>query len=763
MKATQQSVAQRGARTHPTSSRLYRAQRNRSKKKVAPGRRAPSTLSYTDTDGDKVRITASAGDLTGHATIVGGQLLFLDLSDPMFNGANITFTVTRTGNGDGLAAVGRINGGSNNFGTIVVRGDLGAITTGSGSATVPAIQSLRVGSMGIYGLATQGNVGDLASSLNGALGALNVAGDVKEAIIFAASTIGPVTIGGSLSGGVANQSGSITARDGLGVVTIGGSIRGGGGVTSGAVACTQDIARVTVGGSLVGGAGASSGTIFSAQGATGPVKIGGDIVGGTAPFTGRVFGRTKLASVTVGGSLVGGSASDSGRIYSDGNIGPVSIGHDVIGGSSHRCGFIESGGKMGAINIGGSLVGGSGGASGSISSHDDIGPVTIGHDILGAGDEFARIIGGKLAAVTVGGSLIGGSGYSSAVIVGAGTGAIRIGGNVLGGAGAPSAYIQCGTIASITIGGSLLAGSGNNSARIVTDGDMGAVTIGGDVQGKASFSGSIECRGKLAAVTIGGSLGGGSGRNSGWIFSQNDMGVVKIGHDFVGGSVNAGDPVLDRSGFIESLAGRIASVTIGGDVRAGTDNSTNVTGLLRNAAISAGNNIGSIVIEGSVAGSVGTNITRVTFTARGQASPTATADVAIGKLTIAERAERMSVLAGYASNILPLNGNAQIGPISTGGDLVASHLIAGVRVVSGFGDVFGGPDDFIIGNLPNSIARIASIVIGGVVLGSPASAGRFGIELHTIGSLTINGFAVPIVTPLSLSPLTGDDVTVREV
>ena len=375
----------------------------------------------------------------------------------------------------------------------------------------------------------------------------------------------------------------------------------------------------------------------------------------------------------------------------------------------------------------------------------------------------ARIIGGKLAAVTVGGSLIGGSGYSSAVIVGAGTGAIRIGGNVLGGAGAPSAYIQCGTIASITIGGSLLAGSGNNSARIVTDGDMGAVTIGGDVQGKAIFSGSIECRGKLAAVTIGGSLGGGSGRNSGWIFSQNDMGVVKIGHDFVGGSVNAGDPVLDRSGFIESTAGRIASVTIGGDVRAGTDNSTNVTGLLRNAAISAGNNIGSIVIEGSVAGSVGRNITRVTFTARGQASPTATADVAVGKLTIAERAERMSVLAGYASNILPLNGNAQIGPISIGGDLVASHLIAGVRVVSGFGDVFGGPDDFIIGNLPNSIARIASIVIGGVVLGSPASAGRFGIESHTIGSLTINGFAVPIVTPLSLSPLTGDDVTVREV
>jgi hypothetical protein len=119
--------------------------------------------------------------------------------------------------------------------------------------------------------------------------------------------------------------------------------------------------------------------------------------------------------------------------------------------------------------------------------------------------------------------------------------------------------------------------------------------------------------------------------------------------------------------------------------------------------------------------------------------------------------------AGYASNILPLNGNGQIGPISTGGGLAASHLIAGVQAAGGFGDVCGHPADFIIGHLPNSIARIGSIAVGGVVMGSPASAGRFGIEAHTIGSLTINGFAVPIVRRLSLLPLTGDDVTVRKV
>src|SRR3989442_10679325 len=91
--------------------------------RIAPA----SVLPYTDIDGDKVTITSSAGDLTGHATIVGGQLRLLDLSDPSFNHANITFSVVKAGAGDGLAAVGRINGGSNDLGVVVVKGDLGDI------------------------------------------------------------------------------------------------------------------------------------------------------------------------------------------------------------------------------------------------------------------------------------------------------------------------------------------------------------------------------------------------------------------------------------------------------------------------------------------------------------------------------------------------------------------------------------------------------------------------------------------------------------
>jgi hypothetical protein len=767
VKTTPQSVAKRSV-ARPVSSKV-----NPAKKTTSPSAVAPSELTYTDIDGDKVKITASAGDLTGHATIVGGQLRLLDLSDPTFNGASITFTVTKAGNGDGLAAVGRINGGANRFGTIAVRGDLGAITAVSNSAAMPAIQTLRVHSMGVYGLATQGGAGDLRSSLNGSLGALNVVGDVKEAIIFVDGTIGPVTIGGSLIGGaLAHQSGSITARNGLGLVRIGGSIIGGSGIASGAVLCTQDIAGVTVGGSLIGGPGFTSGMIFSAEGTTGPVKITGDIVGGTGPFSGRVFGQTKLVSVTVGGSLIGGSLNDSGLIHSAGNIGPIDIGHDVKGGSSLRSGFIDSIGNMGAINIGGSLIGGSGDGSGNIFSLGNTGVVKIKHDLQGgAGFQSGQIFSGaKLSGITIGGSLIGAAGGSSGSITAGIMGAVKVGGNALGGTGAGSAEIVSSRLASITIGGSLVGSSGANSARIATQsggGDMGPVTIGGDVLGDAIFSGLIEClNGKLTAVTIGGSLRGGTARNSGMIFSQSDMGAVKIGHDLVGGSESGSGPSLDRSGFIETRAGRIASVTIGGSVRAGT--AADVFPLLRNASIGAGdeltgNDIGSIVIGGSVAGSVSESgtITRVTFTARGQATPTATKDVAIGKLTIGGRAEWMNVLAGYASNTNPINGNAQIGPISIGGDLVASNLVAGVRDINH--DGFGNADDVIIGNLSNSIARIASVVIGGIVIGTSAGGDHFGIESHTIGSLKINGFVVPIVSPLSLSPHTGDDVTVREV
>ena len=60
----------------------------------------------------------------------------------------------------GLAAVGHINGGTNDFGSVTVKGDLGDIDCGSNTPGTPAIRALSVRSMGRYGLATLGGAGD---------------------------------------------------------------------------------------------------------------------------------------------------------------------------------------------------------------------------------------------------------------------------------------------------------------------------------------------------------------------------------------------------------------------------------------------------------------------------------------------------------------------------------------------------------------------------------------------------------------------------
>src|SRR5438067_1842107 len=103
-----------------------------------------SLLAYTDIDGDKVTVTASAGNLAGHATIVGGQLQLLDLSDPSFNGASLTVSVVKAGAGDGRAAVGRINAGTNNLGAVSIKGDLAVIDAGNDTPGTPAVKSLSV-------------------------------------------------------------------------------------------------------------------------------------------------------------------------------------------------------------------------------------------------------------------------------------------------------------------------------------------------------------------------------------------------------------------------------------------------------------------------------------------------------------------------------------------------------------------------------------------------------------------------------------------
>ena len=468
---------------------------------------------------------------------------------------------------------------------------------------------------------------------------------------------------------------------------------------------------------------AAGGSLVSnLNGALGKLVVKGDVTGASVNVNDGADGT--IGSVTIGGSLIGGLNVSSGQILSSGDMGLVKIGHDIQGGTGFIAGLITSNGRLAGVTVGGSLIGGSNTNCGQIVSIGDMGPIKIGHDIQGGTGTNAGLIqsSGKLAGVTVGGSLIGGS------------------------------------------------GSGVNSGQISSSGNMGAVKIGHDVLGATgNASGVIRSTGKLVAVTIGGSLIGGTGPGSGQISSFGDLGLVKVGHDVQGGSISGTTGGLDGSGSIQS-SGRIVRVVIGGSMISGIDTST-AGSLTKNAAIRAGNDIGSLTVQGSLIGNTNADgNSPVIISARGQAVPGATTDVAIGKVTIGRRVENARILAGYDTNLVPKNADAQIGAVSIGGDWAGSSIAAGV--VDG-GDGFGNANDVKISGAGTTdsagiVSKIGSIKITGLVYGTPTANGvdRFGFVAQQIGSFKALGFTAALTAgtdaPLALALTTGD-VTVREV
>ena len=137
---------------------------------------------------------------------------------------------------------------------------------------------------------TQGEVG-------ANIGTVIITGDViggtrvgAGSVISESGSLGPVTIGGSLLGGVGDRSAQIYCQEGLGAVSIGGDVIGNKGVKIAEIASQyRGIASVVIVGTLQGGKGGTSGSI-DASGAIGSLQIGRDLVGsgsGGAPLCSR--------------------------------------------------------------------------------------------------------------------------------------------------------------------------------------------------------------------------------------------------------------------------------------------------------------------------------------------------------------------------------------------------------------------------------------------------------------------------------------------
>ncbi len=818
--------------------------------RIAPA----ATFTFIDLDGDVATITTSKGTIADLSEANGvltfsaadpgepdvpRQLRKIDLGADealasIFAFTDLTVKVIRKApGGDGLVHVGYIDAreqitggadGSADLGAVSVSGDLGRIQAGSEfQQGAPSVRSLSVGSLGLYGLATQGGTGDLLSIITGPVGSLKVRGDVREAAfvvqddLSVKGTIGSVTVGGSLIGGDGPDTGVIQADGAIGAIKIGGDIRSVdsspgstlSGFSGAVISLDGRIASLTVGGSILGGKGLLAGAVSADS--FGPVKIAGD-------FSGTLGGlNPPVQSLSIGGSMTGGiftaGAMQSLRVTGDvagmlsGSVPVISVGGSVLtggrvgGGSSVQIGGDIDGGTVsgGSVTVGGSLIGNTADDSGRISGFT----VNIRGDVIGGdGLKSGRVeVSGARGSVTIGGSLIGGDGESSGTLFGlTGIGSVKIGRSLIGGLGVGSAQIEAGsrdpmvtekgelgpvtvggsvlgralqsafiratgTIGPVKIVGSLVGGAGAESGRILAGEGLGPVTVGRDVRGGGGqASGLIESLGAITSVTIGGSLTGGTGNFTGAVTAADDLGPVKIKRNLRGGSITGTAPDADSSGFIRG--DRITSVDIGGSILAGLDTSTAGT-LVNNASIRADFDLGPITVKGSIAGtSASEGVTRPLISARGQETlaPGATVDLAIKSLTVGGRVDGALIVAGFQAGfpiVSGQNGNASIGAVRVGGDWIASSLAAGVNDTNGNG--FGNDDQRIAG--ATLVARIASITIKGTVAGTAAGSDHFGFTAAEIGAFRASGFIAQLTAQKETIPLSliTADVALREV
>jgi hypothetical protein len=249
---------------------------------------------------------------------------------------------------------------------------------------------------------------------------------------------------------------------------------------------------------------------------------------------------------------------------------------------------------------------------------------------------------------------------------------------------------------------------------------------------------------------------------SGFVNLDTGAGAIAIGGDLIGG----GDKL---AGSIRSFAD-VASIRIGGSMVSGTGPMAG--SIMLGESISDLGRLGSLTVKGNL---FGTAANPVNIVVPGNRTPVNDAEaLAIKTISIGGDVRFARILAGYTVDgfgaPVPNHADAQIGTVTVGGDWIASSLAAGVRPNDGVGtDIYlGNADDTVIpGGSPTIVSKIGSILIKGIVLGTPDVPGdHFGFVAEQIGSFKSLGFTAALTAatdaPLELALTTGD-VTIREL
>jgi hypothetical protein len=509
--------------------------------RVAPAKLVGNVLTYTDIDGDLVKVTFT------HATMDSGNFTFstgtandgddtprtldaINLGGK--TGAGFTLTATpHAGKGDSHANVATIFCNiSTALGKLKVDGDVRAITSSGGDLSVESFSALSMGLGNSVGVtinsylssagtfSVKGSVAAVALDFSGGVKSLSIGGNLgavsTDTFLHVGGAVGSFKVGGSIIGKGTDQ--TVRVGGDVGAFSVGGSIVGGpDDLPLGVYQIDLHTAKsIVVGGDLRGGPGNGGGSI-NVGGTVAKVKFGGSIVGALdVALSGSFFGEG-VGSFTIGHDLVinvdGSNTAQNGSITSTGNIGSLKIGGDIIAypaSGSAKPATIIADGTIGTLSVGGSILGaanrpvyilaaGVGAAAGTPAIKSFI----VKHNV-----ELARIVAGY------------GRGFVAANID-AGIGHISIGGNLTGtqidvgsstgGDGKPGTVddgiipTSLARIDSIKIGGALTGIAGDSTTYYVQAPVIKKATIGRAIYSEAQLHGYLDFN-ALGKAAIGG-------------------------------------------------------------------------------------------------------------------------------------------------------------------------------------------------------------------------------------------------------------------
>jgi hypothetical protein len=513
------------------------------------------------------------------------------------------------------------------------------------------------------------------------------------------------------------------------------------------------------------------GTVFAGGKVSITAKPSTDLTAGTATPTVQGDGFTNVG-------LIDASTIDLSAVSVAGDLGRILVGDTVTTTKGLGSLVVQSIGKYGTSTQLGT-------SPNLISRFENgVGSITVRGDVNGAflhATATGTATTAKIGTVVIKGSLIGGDATDTGEIAAAdGIGSVTIAGSIIGGAGMQSGRIGTsadpvsqspgGSIGKIYVGGDLVGGSNSASGIIDTGTTIGAVTIKGDIIGGSKFqAGVISADLGIASATVLGSIIGGTFGETGGIESQGNLGTIKIAGDLRGSDFSSASS-LKHTGFVFALGSITGGVSVGGSLISGLESGGGT--LSFSGSIQAGKAIASVTVGGAVTGSAATP---VVISGGGAAVKTKT-DLAIKSLSVLGNVNYALIQGGYDTTGAAIDGDAQLGAIKVGGDLIASDVVSGVQSTDAY---FGNFDKVIAaGNTTSIVSSIASLTVGGQIAGTvdPAVSGpaptksvdTFGIEAQLIGSIKTGTVTLPLKAgagndDLRLSQTTLHDVHVFEL